>query len=598
MQSDENNMDDFFRSKYDEFEADGTDKAMDWQQMIHLLDKKPKGVNKQQIRKTVSRRVITYLGLTAVITSVVYFSITHKPPVKRKGTATKESVKTNNNQVAENNIPSVNKSFGAVTALKNSNTITSKRLNKRVVTLHQKTTDRRTIIKEVTDTVFQNLPPVNSNVNSSAVIRDFYDRIRPPAQYFTVDPKRDTILFGKNGTVISIPAYSFSDNKNKIVKSRIKFELTECYNYPDMLSYDLTTTAGKEQLVTAGMLRIGANADGEELKLFAYRSLGVKMPIEQYDPEMQLFTLVPQQGRAIFDYPANGSGVMESRENREYSDAGTGADWQPAGQQQAYKNLASYLERKTIKLFDLRQIMKSENEKYNAHFLIKGNDNISDDKIKQLIQNKYLNQFDKLTIERVKNFPEEMIAKNTNVMVTKIGFVAADSVEINFRQAVSEKLVSVGDSLSFVQQLNQEKQRFIEKIRSDSVAYVRQKRFDKTYNFDITGLGWINCDKIYRSNQPAIEFSINIGNDIDQVRGNYKLVFTNIRSVLPGKFENGKVSFGNVPVNEPVQVVCVAQKNGKAVACIRSMRVTGDAVGALQFEEMTPAVFKERIAAL
>jgi len=189
-------------------------------------------------------------------------------------------------------------------------------------------------------------------------------------------------------------------------------------------------------------------------------------------------------------------------------------------------------------------------------------------------------------------------AKNTNAMITKTGFVAADSVCMDFQQALKEKLLSKQDSLDFAIQLTRARQLYAEKVRNDSISYVKQKEFDKKYNFDISGLGWINCDKFYKNDQPKIEFSINIGDDIDQVQGNYKLVFTNIKSVMRGTFENGKVNFGQIPVNEPVQIVCVSQRNGKALVCIKSMKVSEHAIATLRFEEMTEVAFKEKLSRL
>jgi hypothetical protein len=198
----------------------------------------------------------------------------------------------------------------------------------------------------------------------------------------------------------------------------------------------------------------------------------------------------------------------------------------------------------------------------------------------------------------VQSFGAEVKGKNTNVMITKEGFVAGDSVMIGFEKAVKEGLLSATDSLAFVKQVKADSLLFAEKRRQDSLAFVKQKEFERTYNFDITKLGWINCDKFYKADVPKIEFTINVDIDLEKAMGNYNLVFTNIKSVIKGRYKNGQIHFGTLPLDEPVQLVCVAAQNNKAIACIKSFKIAPDVFTSLQFTEMTPEEFTQKLAKL
>jgi hypothetical protein len=78
----------------------------------------------------------------------------------------------------------------------------------------------------------------------------------------------------------------------------------------------------------------------------------------------------------------------------------------------------------------------------------------------------------------------------------------------------------------------------------------------------------------------------------------YLLLFTNIKSVLQGRYHNGKIDFGKLPQGEPVQLICIAEKSNKVIACIESMRIDYGVTASLSFKETTPEQFKEKLSRL
>jgi hypothetical protein len=311
------------------------------------------------------------------------------------------------------------------------------------------------------------------------------------------------------------------------------------------------------------------------------------MPAKKFDPDMQLFVNDTRQER-----------LTEKSDSVVSVPGETVTNWRPAAQPQGYINTGRFVHPKKIKLVDVRQMVKKVNQQTEPVFFVKTNTDISDEKIKQLISNKYDIDLNKIKLHRVEFFAAETKAKNTNVMVTKDGFFANDSIIISFDRAVKEGYVSVKDSLAFVMQVRADSLLFVEQRKADSILFVKQKEFEGRYNFSVTGLGWINCDKFFKASQPRVEFSINVGTDMEHAMSNYNLVFTNIKSVMKGRYENGHVSFGKLPEGEDVKLVCVLEHNNKAMACVQSFKISRGIIASLKFEEVTAETFRQKIEKL
>ncbi|MCH2044112.1 MAG: OmpA family protein [Saprospiraceae bacterium] len=117
-----------------------------------------------------------------------------------------------------------------------------------------------------------------------------------------------TIITGRQGTMIEIPANAFVDADGNTVTD-VQITLKEAYSYGDMLLHNLGTTAGDKLLETGGMVYIDAQTpDGQQLQLKDGQMIDVRMPSDRQLPnDMQLF--LSDRG----------------------SDASTTADWQAAG---------------------------------------------------------------------------------------------------------------------------------------------------------------------------------------------------------------------------------------------------------------------------
>jgi hypothetical protein len=119
----------------------------------------------------------------------------------------------------------------------------------------------------------------------------------------------------------------------------------------------------------------------------------------------------------------------------------------------------------------------------------------------------------------------------------------------------------------------------------------------KTYSFRIKNLGWINCDR-FSDYKDKSDFIINLPAGLKAVDFVSQLAFVNIRSVMPGKIFGNKIGFQNIPVNMPVYLVGLGEKDGKVVSFLEKLKTGRNEVNITSFEETTAEAFKKKLAVL
>ncbi len=107
------------------------------------------------------------------------------------------------------------------------------------------------------------------------------------SQYFMINPKRDTVLLGKEGTIIEIPRNSIAHHKNN---DSVKILLREYYEISDILINDLTTTSNEALLETGGMLYLMAfNKQNKPLKINKNKAITCLLPTKNESTSMLKF---------------------------------------------------------------------------------------------------------------------------------------------------------------------------------------------------------------------------------------------------------------------------------------------------------------------
>jgi hypothetical protein len=115
------------------------------------------------------------------------------------------------------------------------------------------------------------------------------------------------------------------------------------------------------------------------------------------------------------------------------------------------------------------------------------------------------------------------------------------------------------------------------------------------YTFNITSLGWINCDKFLARQGPRTQFVASTGDEFENTYFQSFLIFKDMNSIIGGKWIDGKLVFDGMPVGRRVTLVCVGMKDGKAYSSLKETNISPTMLTGLEFQETTPEKFRESL---
>ena len=173
------------------------------------------------------------------------------------------------------------------------------------------------------------------------------------------------------------------------------------------------------------------------------------------------------------------------------------------------------------------------------------------------------------------------------------GYFVGDSLVIPLRIAMRRKLITREDSLRYEMEF---KKKFDDAVkRNDAYSDFMMKK--NSYDFRITGLGWINCDRFLNYPPGRLsEFYVKTPEGYEGIYFASMLLFENDRSAMAGTWDlNGRISFPKIPLGETVSLVCLGAKDGKMYASVQHLFVERDPNIILKLEEVTPEQFKEKL---
>ena len=118
---------------------------------------------------------------------------------------------------------------------------------------------------------------------------DLFKNTIVKSQFFNINPKKDTIIVGLQGTKIVIPKNAFIDSKGNIVSKNIEFELSEAFRIEDMIMSNLTTSSNGKLLETDGMIFTNATSGGKNLTINKKNPLYIEIPTKNKKSGMMLY---------------------------------------------------------------------------------------------------------------------------------------------------------------------------------------------------------------------------------------------------------------------------------------------------------------------
>jgi hypothetical protein len=109
-----------------------------------------------------------------------------------------------------------------------------------------------------------------------------------PSQFFTIDPKKDTILETEQGIIFQVKAGTFLNKFGEVPHGPIEFEVKEAMIAADIIKGGLSTTSNGKLLETGGMFYVNARDGKEVLDIDKSKPINVHVP-NSGEKKMSLF---------------------------------------------------------------------------------------------------------------------------------------------------------------------------------------------------------------------------------------------------------------------------------------------------------------------
>jgi len=132
------------------------------------------------------------------------------------------------------------------------------------------------------------LDPSTNKVDSTAVDQ-LLAELDPAAQSFTIDPSHVNEISGEDGTVITIPANAFVDEKGAVVIVPVTITLKEILTVKDQLLSKINSSSNDSVVKSIGSFFFEASVNGKKLELGINQSLTFKIPAVKVDTTMKVF---------------------------------------------------------------------------------------------------------------------------------------------------------------------------------------------------------------------------------------------------------------------------------------------------------------------
>lgn len=449
---------------------------------------------------------------------------------------------------------------------------------KRLYKTPKKTTLLRARTSAGVDTLIEAIKvdaDTNDIINSSIQMQDFFEQLANQPQSFRINNLADTILVGKAGSMLSIPAMSFGNKKE------ITIVLTEYYTKEEFIRNRLVTMAGTQQLVSGGMVKISAFEDGRELSL----APGKKISWHVANKGNDLSNMLLFEGKENKPQLTDTIRVIEEFTNY------ASVDWLAREQRFTLNEKSTQ-----YRVLDLRNTpykTKSTRKGEVGYFVTDPNPGITKTELKKSLASKY--DYKKVVVRTNPRRPvpvlgtlffdgnrwtAEPIGDSTWVDSSKLSEFGLVTVATKRTQAIINIGAVTRVSLGMMPNMP-----------------ALQSQLNDKYGVELNKLGWINCDRFYRDPRPKSPLYVEIQDSIT----NYytTLIFKNLNACLSGMTLNkSTVLFDNIPEGEELILVCVGTKQGKIWSTLRSFVKGEEKLLLTGFTETTPTSFKEKLTIL
>lgn len=418
-------------------------------------------------------------------------------------------------------------------------------------------------INKVDDKIF------NDTQNQDSIAENLTETEQPyfktsilPAQKFTINTLKDTVIKGGNGTQIIIPVGAFSDVNGNIITDNITIELKEALSMTDMVMGGLTTLSDWKLLESDGMVYINATLGSKQLYITKDKQIEVSVPTKNRIQDMQIF-----------------KGEVNEKNNT--------INWVNP------KDIAVEEELEIVEIFPVDELLlykpiKPEKDDGTGNYLdievkglLQGNQGYYSKLKWKLVENKNPDyKFDIRERERISIKASE---KNGVYIITVAKGEAVDEFKV-------KPVIDAQYYEAAMKEYKKAEKEYLAYVKSRE-AEAKAKKYIDSYVFPLTELGWVNCDIFYNdpnATEVALIATIQNNNAINKGSNKYRegiyVIFENRKIIIKGdKTGRGRYVFGNIggfaklrlPLGEKVKFIAYGfDENDKLSIGITKAKIT------------------------
>ncbi len=435
-------------------------------------------------------------------------------------------------------------------------------------------------------------------------LTSIFDEIENSSSFFKISNKSDTIINSQFGTIIYISKESFT-YENGALPTSIKLELKEIFKPHEFVLNGLSTVTKDELLESAGMLFIDAvDSVGKQLMISNKGLIEVEFPLFHSNEGLKIF-----------------EGKFSEEANMEWENP---------------KNPISWLEQVPIKLLNfypenyvtIQPVLESDSLMVTTLPNGSQTEAVSEEPMynycgisKGLVDDLKSDQF-KNTIISTREF-EKRMAKIHNSCSDTVLRIYLENLDLNLWEIdsmVYEYLKSQSNGTAIAFRIFRDQRKTKLKIRPKdstrgrliSSMFKNEKRRKSirnlnkltTIKFNVTSLGWINCDRFLSdSSAQPIALEISLKNISPRQTAKSYLVFNSINSILDlSRYENGKfhVGFGTsntmqLPKGLKVTVVAISNDGKLPMLGTKEIILGHSKIESLNLKALSPEEFKKQL---
>lgn len=392
----------------------------------------------------------------------------------------------------------------------------------------------------------------SSSGNDQKSLEALKASLQSKPQEFIISSKTDTMIVGKAGTRVHIPATSFVDQEGKDIVGEIVFSLIECYTPLEMFAHHLSTlTTDGRLLETGGSVFVDAKQTDEQLQLKPGRKLQIDFPKGEMDlPGMQEFKgITNSTGIVEWNSVSSNRGLAKtaiSRENLNNGSLNTVSGTAP----QIYLIEMKNEEGKT----DLSSLKLNNGEGTLADWLEK--QTLKDGFLRGRFSNGYEVElrmsFDKKG--KVAEIKSTRLVEQTTLDELYRFFMKVPPLDVSKIQ--SRELYPVTLEAKTLTKEKELKQYYTKHNLEWKAGYESglSKKGDY-YTLNVGWIGWVNCDR-FKDFREKVNMAMNADD-----KTSVFLIFSKIAAqISPSRFEN-TVQFHALPLGEPIRLIALRVEN-------------------------------------